>query len=219
MTAKPMAGASTPPAAGSMAAVVQALSSCGIVRNYPKGAIIITEGDPSDSLYVILSGRVKVYLAEDGGKEVILDVHGQGEFVGEMSFDMKPRSASVMTLEPCTLSMVTQSRFREFLNRDPDAVEHLIRNLIQRTRRATGNVRSLALLDVYGRVARLLADLAEEQDGRLAIVQPLTQQDIAQRVGCSREMISRLFKDLIAGGYISVEGRQIFLQRALPSHW
>ena len=219
MTVKPVPGASAPLAAGSMAAVVQTLSSHGIVRNYPKGAIIITEGDPSDSLYVILSGRVKVYLADEGGKEVILDVHGQGEFVGEMSFDEQPRSASVMTLEPCTLSVVTQSRFREFLKLDPDAVEHLIRNLIHRTRRATGNVRSLALLDVYGRVARLLVDLAEEKDGRLTIAQPLTQQDIAQRVGCSREMISRLFKDLIAGGYISVEGRQIFLQRALPNHW
>lgn len=202
-----------------MTDVVHALSAHGIVRNYPKNAIIITAGDPSDSLYVILSGRVKVYLADDSGKEVVLDVHGTGSYVGEMAFDEQPRSASVMTLEPCTLSMVTQSRFRDFLKHEPEAVEHLIRNLIHRARKATENVRSLALLDVYGRVARLLGDLAEERGGRLTVVQPLTQQDIAQRVGCSREMISRLFKDLVAGGYISVEGRQIFLQRALPSHW
>ena len=80
-------------------------------------------------------------------------------------------------------------------------------------------MRSLALLDVYGRVARLLLDLAEEKDGRLTIVEPLTHQDIAHRVGCSREMISRLFKDLIAGGYLTVEGRRIFLKRTLPNRW
>lgn len=202
-----------------MPAVVRALAAHGIVRDYPKNAIIITEGDPSDSLYVILSGRVKVYLSEADGKEIILDVHGAGSYVGEMAFDDQPRSASVMTLEPCKLSVVTQSRFREFLKRDPDAVEHLIRSLIHRTRIASENVRSLALLDVYGRVARLLLDLAEEKDGRLMIAQPLTRQDIAHRVGCSREMISRLFKDLIAGGYLTIEGNRIFLKRTLPNRW
>jgi CRP/FNR family cyclic AMP-dependent transcriptional regulator len=208
-----------PTAADLMPGVVQALAAHGIVRNYAKNAIIITEGDPSDSLYVILSGRVKVYLSEDGGKEIILDVHGAGSYVGEMAFDDQPRSASVMTLEPCKLSVVTQSRFREFLKQEPEAVEHLIHNLIHRARTATEKVRSLALLDVYGRVARLLLDLAEEKDGRLAIAQPLTHQDIAHRVGCSREMISRLFKDLVAGGYLTIEGRRIFLKRSLPNRW
>ncbi len=202
-----------------MAGVVQALAEHGMVRSYPKNAVIISEGDPSDSLYVILSGSVKVYLSEKGGREVILDVHRAGSYVGEMAFDNQPRSASVMTLEPCTLSVVTQSRFREFLKQKPEAVEHLIRNLIQRARAATETVRSLALLDVYGRVARLLLDLAEDKDGRLVVAEPLTQQDIARRVGCSREMISRIFKTLIAGGYLMVEGRRIFLRRTLPEHW
>ena len=206
-------------AADPMAGVVQALAAHGIVRSYPKNAIIITEGDPSDSLYVILSGSVKVYLSADDGKEVVLDVHRAGSYVGEMAFDNQPRSASVMTLEPCTLSVVTQDRFREFLRRNPEAVEHLIRNLIDRARTATETVRSLALLDVYGRVARLLLDLAVERDGRLSISEPLTQQDIAHRVGCSREMISRIFKHLVAGGYVTIEGRRIFLKRALPKRW
>ena len=202
-----------------MAGVVQALAAHGIVRNYPKNAIIITEGDPSDSLYVILSGSVKVYLSKEDGKEVVLDVHRAGSYVGEMAFDNQPRSASVMTLEPCTLSVVTQAHFREFLKEKPEAVEHLIRSLIQRARTATETVRGLALLDVYGRVARLLLDLAEERDGRLTIAEPLTQQDIARRVGCSREMVSRLFKELIAGGYVTVESRRIFLRRTLPKRW
>jgi CRP/FNR family transcriptional regulator, cyclic AMP receptor protein len=202
-----------------MAGVVRALAAHGVVRNYPKHAVIITEGDPSDSLFVILSGSVKVYLSEDDGKEVILNVHRAGSYVGEMAFDDQPRSASVMTLEPCTMSVVTQSQFREFLRQKPEAVEHLIRNLIRRARAATETVRSLALLDVYGRVARLLLDLAQEKDGRLTITEPLTQQDIAHRVGCSREMVSRLFKDLVAGGYLTLEGRRIILNRTLPNRW
>ena len=205
--------------ADSMAEVVQALATHGIVRNYPKNVVIITEGDPSDSLFVILSGSVKVYLSKDDGKEVILNVHRAGSYVGEMAFDNQPRSASVMTMEPCTLSVVTQERFREFLRQKPEAVEHLIRNLIQRARTATETVRSLALLDVYGRVARLLLSLAVEKDGQLTIAHPLTQQDIARRVGCSREMISRLFKDLTAGGYLTVERGRIFLNRTLPNRW
>jgi len=199
--------------------VVRALATHGIVRNYPKSAVIITEGDPSDSLYVILSGRVKVYLSDGEGKEVVLDVHGPGNYVGEMAFDDAPRSASVMTLEPCTMSVLSGKQFREFVAQNPDATVHLIRNLIHRARVASDNVRSLALLDVYGRVARLLLDLAEEKAGELVIEQAHTQQDLAQRVGCSREMISRIFKDLVAGGYVSVDGRRITIKRNLPSRW
>ena len=217
--AKPKNPTESPTERDLMPGVVKALAAYGIERDYPKNAVIITEGDPSDSLYVILSGRVKVYLSESDGKEIVLNIHGAGSYVGEMAFDNQPRSASVMTLEPCKLSVVTQSRFREFLKQEPQAVEHLIRSLIQRARNATEKVRSLALLDVYGRVARLLLDLAEEKDGRLTIAEHLTHQDIAHRVGCSREMISRLFKDLIAGGYVSVERHRIFLKRTLPHHW
>jgi CRP/FNR family cyclic AMP-dependent transcriptional regulator len=136
-----------------------------------------------------------------------------------MAFDNQPRSASVMTLEPCTLSVVTQTRFRGFLREKPGAVEHLICNLIQRTRTATETVRSLALLDVYGRVVRLLLNMAVEKDGLLMVSEPLTQQDIAHRVGCSREMISRIFKHLITGGYVTIEGRRILLKRTLPKRW
>lgn len=207
------------PASAAQDHFVRTLAGHGIVRNYPKGAIIITEGDPSDSLYIILSGRVKVYLSNGDGREVVLDVHGPGTYVGEMAFDDAPRSASVMTLEPCTLSVLSGKQFREFVIANPDAAVHLIRNLIHRARVASENIRNLALLDVYGRVAHLLLDLAQEKDGHLVIDQPYTQQELAQRVGCSREMISRIFKDLIAGGYIKLDGRRISIQQTLPKHW
>ena len=206
-------------AAVELDAVVRALTEHGVVRSYPKNAIIITEGDPSDSLYVILSGRVKVYLSDESGKEVVLDVHGPGRYVGEMAIDNQPRSASVMTLEPCKLSVLSGAQFREFVRQNPDAAVHLIRSLTHRARVASQNIRSLALMDVYGRVARLLLELAEEKDGRAVIAEHYTQQELAQRVGCSREMISRIFKDLIAGGYISTQGRRIVLERKLPTRW
>jgi CRP/FNR family cyclic AMP-dependent transcriptional regulator len=202
-----------------MDVVVRALAEHGVVRAYPKGAIIITEGDPSDSIYVIVSGRVKVYLSDTQGREVVLDEHGPGNYVGEMSYDDLPRSASVMTLEPSTLAVVSGKAFRAFIASDPDAAMHLIRSLIHRARVASSNIRSLALLDVYGRVARLLLDLAVEKDGRLVVERPYTQQELAQRVGCSREMVSRIFKDLVAGRYIRMEGRKIHVERSLPSRW
>jgi CRP/FNR family cyclic AMP-dependent transcriptional regulator len=199
--------------------VVRALAEHGIVRAYPKGAVIITEGDPSDSIYVIVSGRVKVYLSDEQGREVVLDEHGPGSYVGEMSFDDLPRSASVMTLESSTLSVVSGKAFRAFIASNPDATMHLLRNLIHRARVASSNIRSLALLDVYGRVARLLLDLAVEKDGGQVVEQPYTQQELAQRVGCSREMVSRIFKDLVGGRYIRLEGRRIHIERPLPSRW
>jgi CRP/FNR family cyclic AMP-dependent transcriptional regulator len=124
-----------------------------------------------------------------------------------------------MTLEPCTLSVLSGKQFKEFVTARPESAVHLIRNLIHRARVASESIRNLALLDVYGRVARLLLDLAQEKEGRLVIDQPYTQQDLAQRVGCSREMISRIFKDLVAGGYIKLEGRRISIEQTLPKRW
>jgi len=199
--------------------IVRALAAHGIVRHYPKHAVIITEGDPSDSIYVILEGRVKVFLSDSEGHEVVLDEHGPGTYVGEMALDEQPRSASVMTLEPCTLAVVSGKAFRDYVAANPEARTHLIHNLIHRARVASDNVRNLALLDVYGRVAHLLLDLATEKEGRLVVEQPYTQQDFAQRAGCSREMVSRIFKDLVAGGYIRHEGRRIVIEKSLPKRW
>jgi CRP/FNR family cyclic AMP-dependent transcriptional regulator len=198
---------------------VRTLAEHGVVRKFPKGAVIITEGDPSDSIYVILSGRVKVYLSDGDNREVVLNTCGPGTYLGELAFDDAPRSASVMTLEPCTFSVLTGRQFRDFVVASPDAAIHLIHDLIRRVRALSENVRNLALLDVYGRVAHLLIELAEEKDGRLVIDQPYTQQELAKRIGCSREMISRIFKDLVAGGYIKLEAKRISIEQPLPKRW
>jgi len=198
---------------------LRTLSGEGVVKSFPKQAVIVNQGDETDSVYVILSGRVKVFLSDDAGKEVVLGTQGPGEYFGEMVLDGRPRSASVMTLEPCRFAIVPKRKFREFLRAHPDFSVHLIEKLIRLTRALTDSVESLALMDVYGRVARLLLELARDVDGKLVISEKLTQQDIADRVGASREMISKIFKDLSSGGYITVEGRRITINKIPPRHW
>ena len=128
-------------------------------------------------------------------------------------------SASVMTTEPTTCAIVNRAQFRDFIAANPDFAQHLIRTLIHRARNATENVKSLALSDVYGRLVRLLNALAVEHDGRHTVRERLTQQDIADRVGASRDMVGKLMKDLVGGGYLQVEDRQITILKKLPPGW
>ncbi len=195
------------------------IAASGVVRQFPKQAILINEGDVGDSLYVILAGRVKVYASNAAGREVVLNFHGPGEYVGEMSLDGAPRSASVVTVEPTTCAIVNRAQFRDFLAANPDFAQHLIRTLIRRARSATENVKSLALSDVYGRLVRLVNALAVDAGGRLTVRERLTHQDIADRVGASRDMVGKLLKDLVAGGYLLVEDRQITILKKLPPGW
>ena len=195
------------------------LASFGRLRSYPKNTVFITEGDSSDSVFVLLTGKVKVFVSDTEGHEMILDTHAAGEYVGEMALDGKPRSASVMTLEPTAFSVVAREPMREAIRKNPDFALDMISKIIERARLATNSVKDLALLDVYGRVARLLLNMAVEKDGKLAIPEKITQQEIAERVGASRDMVSRIFRDLTAGGYISVESRHITINKKPPARW
>jgi len=195
------------------------IAATGVVRQFPKQTVLIHDGDTGDSLYIILAGRVKVYASNAAGREVVIAFRGPGEYLGEMSLDGSKRSASVMTVEPTTCAIVNRAHFRDFILAHPEFAMHLIGMLIHRVRVTTENVKSLALSDVYGRLARLLNALATEVDGKLAVHEKLTQQDIADRVGASRDMIGKLMKDLIAGGYLAVEDRNITILRKLPTGW
>ena len=162
---------------------------------------------------------MKVYGAGVNGREVVYTTLGPGEYFGEMTLDGGPRSASVMTLEPTTCVVVTGSHVRDFLGSHPDFALHLIRKLIALVRRSTDTVKRLALDDVYTRITKLLYEMAQEEEGRLVVGERLTQQDIADRVGSSREMVSRIFKQLTIGGYVSSESRRIVLLKKLPARW
>jgi CRP/FNR family cyclic AMP-dependent transcriptional regulator len=198
---------------------LKSIGSHGILRSYPKNTVIVSEGDTTDSLYVILEGRVKAYVSDSDGRQVVLSTQGPGEYFGELVLDQGPRSASVMTLLPCRFLVVQKEEFRKFLLQNPAFALSLIEKLIARVRALTENVKSLALMDVYGRVARLLLELAEESNGGFVISQRLTQQDIASRIGASREMVSRILKDLSVGGYLTQSRTGIVLHRNPPEHW
>jgi len=199
--------------------VLRNIATSGVVRTFARNTVLINEGDVGDALYVILSGRVKVYSSNEAGREFVIDFHGAGEYVGEMTLDGEARSASVMTVEPTTCAVVNRAQFRDFILAHPDFAMHLIDRLIHRLRVTTGNLKSLALSDVYGRLARLLKTLSQDVDGKSIVPEKLTQQDIADRIGASRDMIGKLMKDLVAGGYLAVEDRTIAILKKLPTGW
>ena len=198
---------------------LRALADRTAVRSYPKQAIIVNEGDESDSLYLVMTGRVKIYLADEHGKELILAIKGPGQYFGEMVLDGEARSASVMTLEPSQFAILSRADFRAFLLAHAEVALQLVQNLIRVARGLNRSVRNLAMLDVYGRVARILLELAVERDGKLVIPERLTQKDIAARVGASREMINRILRDLTTGGYVSVQDGRITINKAPPARW
>ncbi|HMH17476.1 MAG TPA: Crp/Fnr family transcriptional regulator [Burkholderiales bacterium] len=195
------------------------LAPHGAARSFPKNAVIINEGDQTDSLYILLSGRVKVFVGEEDGREVVLSTIREGNYFGELVLDGGPRSASVMTLEPCRCFVIPLGDIQGLLDCNPLFAGHLIHMLIGRVRNLVKKVSDLALKDVYGRFAKFIDENAVEQGGARVVSERLTQYDIAARISGSREMVSRIVKDLTAGGYISVDAKQITVHKKLPAQW
>jgi CRP/FNR family cyclic AMP-dependent transcriptional regulator len=182
-------------------------------KGFTRGSTIISAGDLTDSLFVVISGRLKVMMSDDEGREVILSIIGPGEFFGEMGLlDDSPRSASVIAIEPCELLSLSKRDFKQCLEQNFDMGMTLMRGLVKRLREADKKIGSLALMDVYGRVARLLLEMADTVDGQKVVLKKLAKQDIAKMIGASREMVSRVMKDLQAGGAIEVRDGSIFLR-------
>jgi len=198
----------------------RALESHAIQKAYRKNTIIIEKGDDSTSLYVLISGKVRIYVADDEGKEVVLNLFDEpGAYFGELALvGNTERTASVMTMEDSRLLVISKQDFLNCLGGNPQIALALIRHLVEQVKTLTERVGTLALHDVYGRVAVTLREQAREENGRL-ITSRLTQQEIAQMVGASREMISRIFKELKLGGYISIEDKHVVLLKKLPSRW
>jgi len=206
--------------AGLDEAQLDALAAGSIRRNYPRGRTIVSEGDPSQSLYILLSGRAKVQRSDAEGKEVILAVLGSGDWFGEMSMiDDAPRSASVITLESCDFMAIDKSSFKTMLMQSPEVCMAVMRGLVNRLREADRKIETLALLDVYGRVARVLLDFAEDVNGERIVRNRLPRQEIAKMIGASREMVSRVMKGLETDGFVVPlpEGR-LLLREKLGSY-
>lgn len=180
-------------------------------RSYPRGSVILFENDPGDSLLVVRSGRVKVVLIGEDGREVILAVLGVGQHFGELALiDEQPRSAHVIAMEDSMLIVLRREDFRKRVESSPTVAWSLLAELSRRLRRADDKIGGLVLLDVPGRIARLLLDFAEES-GNDQIEKALTHQTIAQMIGASRETVSRAMKDFQEAGWINVERRRISL--------
>lgn len=199
---------------------LRALARRGEIRRYRKNTLLIEEGDHGDTLYLILAGRLRSYASGDKGREITYGIYGPGEYLGEMSLDGGPRSANVVTLEACTCVVITRATLRQHIAEHPEFAFELIAKVIRRARAATLSAKQLALNDVYGRLAQVLNALAVVQpDGTRRIPERLTHQELANRLGCSREMVSRLLKDLEHGGYVCSEAGRWRLSRALPARW
>lgn len=182
-------------------------------RSFPRSTTIIAAGDATDSLYVVISGRLKVMMSDDEGREVILSMLGPNEYFGEMGLiDDSTRSASVIALEACELLVLSKRDFRKCLSENFEMALTVMRGLVKRLREADRKIGSLALMDVYGRVARLLLEMSERIDGQQVVTKKVAKQDIAKMIGASREMVSRVMKDLQVGGYIDVRGSSIYLR-------
>ena len=174
---------------------LEVLASSKMSRRFQRNVIVLHEGDHSNALYIIDSGQVKVSRINEEGKEVVLCILSEGDHFGEMSLiDDQPRSASIITKANCEFSLIRKQDFELVLSANPKLALSVMRSLCHRLRLADRSIESLALMDVYGRIARLLLDSASEQDGKMVVKGKLTHKDIAQMVGSSREMVSRIFK-------------------------
>lgn len=188
------------------------LSQVASRQSYVRDQTIIEAGEVSDSLYIILSGRVQVVLKERRRGDIIVFSLGPGEFFGEMSLiDKQPRSASVIASEACEVLLLKGSDFIVCLNQSPPMASTVMRELVRRLRAADERISSLALMDVYGRVARLLLEMSQEINGQKVVTQRVNRTLIAKMVGASREMVSRVMKDLVSRHRIEVREKSIVL--------
>lgn len=193
-----------------------AVARSAVMRRISRGQVVVHAGDRTDYIYFVLTGSLKVVVSDEDGREVIFSVLGQGEVFGEMGmFGEQPRSASVVAVVPADLIVIAKNDFRLLMQDNFEVAWRMMCNLADRLRNADRKIESLALMDVYGRVARLLLEMSEEVNGEQLVVQKLTKQDIAKMIGASREMVSRVMKDLSVQGLIEDTGHGIILRERL----
>jgi len=199
---------------------LRGLAARGVARSYRKGQRLIEEADEGDSIYIITKGRVRVFAANLNGREVTYGTYGAGEYVGEMSLDGGPRSASVVALETVECVQITRQTLLQHLGASPEFALELLAKVIRRARAATLSTRQMAFNDVYGRLVVLLTTASSPNpDGTRTIPGHRTHQEIANDLGCTREMVGRVMRDLEKGRYIARTDTEIVLLRALPARW
>jgi CRP/FNR family transcriptional regulator, cyclic AMP receptor protein len=200
---------------------IAALAEAGVQRSYKKKSIIVNEGEGGDTIFILIQGSVRVFGQDGQGREVTYGQMEAPSYFGEMSLDGGPRSASIEALSACQCVVVTRERVKAELARNPELAFEIITKIISRARSATDTVRSMALKDAYGRLRDLLEQLAEAPDeaGHRKIKTGTTHASLAQRIGTSREMVSKILRDLEKGGYLAGEGKSMSIAKKLPVNW
>lgn len=194
---------------------LQRLAALGKLQSFKKGAIIFNDGDKGDALYILLEGRVRAYGSAISGKEITYGYVGAGEYFGELTLDGGNRSANVEALEPCRCAVVTNAQLEAFMQQHPRFGTEMLFTVIQRARQSTDNARSIALMDVYSRLKSAIEKITPDINSGIHI----THSELAADVGASREMVSKLLKDLEVGGYVKMQNRQLSRLKALPERW
>ena len=206
-----------------MSPLLRALARRGELRRIRRGVQLITEDDIGDTLYIVLEGRLRAYAAGSDGREVTYGDYGPGEYVGEMGLDGGRRSAHVEVLQPALCAVIVRPTLEAFLAEQPRFAFELLAKVIRRARAATMGLKQIALNDVYGRLKAMLETISlpdpHGDPGRRIAAPAPSHLEISQRLGCSREMISRVMKDLERGGYVEVGRRRIVLLKPLPAKW
>lgn len=196
-------------------AILQLLAAQGMLRSYKKGALIFQDGEQGDSIYILISGRVRAFGAAISGKEITYGYVAAGEYFGEMTLDGGTRSASVEVIEPCVCSMVTNMQVQAFMEQHSHFAKEMLHTVIARARQSTNSARDIALLDVYTRLKHTI----EKHAPTIASSVNISHAELAADIGASREMVSKLLKDLEQGGYIDTKSRQLSVLKKLPARW
>lgn len=195
------------------------LASIGQVSKYASKALIIREGSRGDSLFVVLSGRIRIFTEDADGHRFVIGTYGSGTLFGEGALDGGPRTASVAAVGECECAVIPYDLLRRQILENPAFSLGLITELIKRSRASTQKMKSLALESVYQRLRQLFEEEAVSEDGRYVLGPAMAQQEIAHRLGASRDMITRILRELTKGGYVKVGRGQIELLRPLPKAW
>ena len=194
---------------------LQLLAAQGTQQSFKKGTLIFRDGEAGNAIYILLEGRVRAFGSALSGKEITYGYVSAGEYFGELTLDGGNRSANVEAVEPSLCAIVSNAQLEVFMQEHPKFATDLLRTVISRARHSTDNARDIALLDVYSRLKHTLEVMAPE----IAIAVNITHAELAAAVGASREMVSKLLKDLEVGGYIKVQSRQLSRLKALPERW
>ena len=195
-----------------------ALAAKAKEQKFPNRAVIITEGDETNSLYFIISGKVRIYGTDENGKEITLSEQQAGECFGELAMlSSEPRSATVKTLQPTQCSVISQTDFINWSQLHPEVAIALLTVLSEKIRFLTARVKLLALSNAYQRTVQVLMEMASKEGDIWIISNKPTQEDLANRVGATRETVNRFIKGLTDGGYLVVEGKTCRILKKLPA--